>query len=185
MEKIKDRFNSEKIIKNLPKYLFVLFLLWFILAFLINPVVTLFTDTFTVDGELTFTALSKIQKSDRAIKSIWNSFILAFSLIVTVNIVGTFLVLVTEYFEVKGENILRIAYMSTLVFAGIILNNGYLYLYGSNGILTKTLLKIIPNLDPYWFQGFPAVLFVMTFAITSNHMIFLRNAINLNNSHFF
>lgn len=173
----KSKFNYKNIIQNLPKYLFVGFLLWFILAFLINPVVTLFYKTFVIDGSFTFTAFDKIRRSGRALESIKNSFLLAIALSVTVNLVGTFLVLVTEYFEVKGAKILRVAYMSTLVFAGIILNNGYLYLYGPSGILTKALLEISPNLDPYWFQGFPAVLFVMTFAITSNHMIFLRNAI--------
>ena len=36
--------------------------------------------------------------------------------------------------------------------------------------------KIIPSFPIDWFEGFWAVLFVMTFACTSNHMIFLRNA---------
>ena len=32
-------------------------------------------------------------------------------------------------------------------------------------------------MNPTWFSGFNAVLFTMTFACTSNHMLFLRNAI--------
>ena len=34
-----------------------------------------------------------------------------------------------------------------------------------------------PGMNPDWFSGFNAVLFTMTFACTSNHMLFLRNAI--------
>ena len=49
-------------------------------------------------------------------------------------------------------------------------------MYGANGFLTNILVKIIPGMNPKWFEGFDAVLFVMTFSCTSNHMIFLRNA---------
>lgn len=38
-------------------------------------------------------------------------------------------------------------------------------------------MRIIPNLDKGWFVGYWAVLFTMTFAGTSNHIIFLTNAI--------
>ena len=36
---------------------------------------------------------------------------------------------------------------------------------------------MFPNMDRNWFSGFNAVLFTMTFACTSNHALFLRNAI--------
>ena len=50
-------------------------------------------------------AVRKVFKSARALKSLKNSFVLAFTLIVTVNIVGTLSVLFTEYWEIKGANI--------------------------------------------------------------------------------
>ena len=50
-------------------------------------------------------------------------------------------------------------------------------MYGSTGIITKVLLQIFPNLNPNWFTGFGAVLFIMTFSATSNHMMFLTSAI--------
>ena len=71
---------------------------------------------------------------------------------------------------------LRIGYMTTLIYGGIILVSGYKFIYGNNGFLTNIFAKVIPNFPTDWFQGFWAVLFVMTFACTSNHMIFLRNA---------
>ena len=54
---------------------------------------------------------------------------------------------------------------------------GYLFLYDSNGMLTTWLANVIPGFNKDWFSGFRAVLFTMTFACTSNHMLFLRNAI--------
>lgn len=162
---------------RLPLYLFILLVVWFIFTFLLYPNFTILRDTFWVDGEFSLSAVEKITNSSRAMSAIRNSVLLAFVLMVTVNIVGIFIVFATEYFDIKGANILRIGFMSTLVFGGMILNNGYLYVYGGNGILTQALTSVFPNLDPYWFSGFPAVVFVMTFACTSNHMLFLRNAV--------
>ena len=87
-------------------------------------------------------------------------------------------VLITDYFDIKASRLLRIAYMSPLVFGGIILNNGYLYVYGKTGIVTQFLTNIFPSLDPNWFRGAFAVFFVMTFGCTHQYMIFFRNAIN-------
>lgn len=157
--------------------------MWYLVAFLIYPSLTILGDTFFVDGVFTFDVIDKVTNSKRAMKAIGNSIILGITLTVTVNIVGLFIVLVTEYFEVKGAKLLRVIFMSTLVFGGIILNSGYLYIYGQDGILTQFIMKFIPDLNPMWFSGYPAVLFVMTFACTSNHMLFLRNAVSsLDNS---
>ncbi|KAI4449424.1 hypothetical protein C823_003953 [Eubacterium plexicaudatum ASF492] len=51
-------------------------------------------------------------------------------------------------------------------------------MYGEKGLLTKLLLQVFPNMNPSWFVGYGAVVFVMTFACTQNHMMFLKNAIH-------
>ncbi len=106
-----------------------------------------------------------------------NSLKLALALIVTVNIVGVSIVLLTEYFDIKGAKILRLGYMTTLIYSGVALVTGYQFLYDNDGILTTWLVQFFPNMDKMWFSGFGAVLFTMTFACTSNHALFLRNAI--------
>jgi len=108
---------------------------------------------------------------------VWNSLKLAVCLVITVNVVGVSIVLLTEYFDIKGAKILRLGYMTTLIYSGVALVTGYLFLYDSDGILTSWLCGIFPGLNRNWFSGFNAVLFTMTFACTSNHMLFLRNAI--------
>ncbi len=108
---------------------------------------------------------------------VWNSLKLAVCLVVTVNVVGVSIVLLTEYFDIKGAKILRMGYMTTLIYSGVALVTGYLFLYDSDGILTTLLVNAFPGINPNWFSGFNAVLFTMTFACTSNHMLFLRNAI--------
>ena len=91
--------------------------------------------------------------------------------------VGVTLVLITDYFKIFAAKILRLGYMTTLLYSGIILVSGYVFLYGQNGFITNVLVRIFPSLGQDWFSGFWAVLFVMTFAATGNHMIFIRNAL--------
>jgi len=106
-----------------------------------------------------------------------NSLKLAVLLVITVNVVGISIVLLTEYFDIKGAKILRLGYMTTLIYSGVALVTGYQFLYDKDGILTNWLLQFFPNMDRQWFSGFSSVLFTMTFACTSNHALFLRNAI--------
>ena len=108
---------------------------------------------------------------------VWNSLKLAICLVITVNVVGISLVLLTEYFDIKGARILRMGYMTTMIYSGVALVTGYQFLYDSNGMLTQWLVKVFPGMNKQWFTGFSAVLFTMTFACTSNHALFLRNAI--------
>ena len=152
------------------------FFAWFILACLILPNLNLIRQVFFGDGGLTFEPFRKLLKSKRAMKALRNSFILAPTLSLTVGFVGISLVLITEYFDIKGSKILALGYMTTLIYGGIVLVSGYKFIYGDTGVITQMLVKIFPNMNIKWFQGYGAVLFVMTFSCTSNHMIFLRNA---------
>jgi iron(III) transport system permease protein len=86
-------------------------------------------------------------------------------------------VLLTEYFDIKGAKILRLGYMTTMIYSGVALVTGYMFLYANDGILTPLLVNAFPGLSKNWFTGYNAVVFTMTFACTSNHMLFLRNAI--------
>lgn len=128
------------------KALMLLFFAWFILACLVLPNLNLLKTVFFADGNFSTEPIRKLLKSKRAMKALRNSFILAPTLSITVG------------------------------FVGITLVSGYKFIYGSSGFLTKLLVQVFPNMNASWFQGYGAVLFVMTFSCTSNHMIFLRNA---------
>ena len=173
---MKERLN--KFLKGLTpgKLLVTLLFTWFILTCIIIPIIHLLGTIFFADGSVSLDPFRKLLKSKKAMKSLRNSFILGPTLSISVGVVGIFLVLVTEYFDIKGSGILRLGYMTTLLYGGIILVSGYKFIYDSNGFLTNALFKIFPNFNRNWFQGYWAVLFVMTFSCTSNHMIFLRNA---------
>lgn len=86
------------------------------------------------------------------------------------------MVLVVEYFDIKGAKVLRLGYFTTLIYSGVVLVSGYKLIYGETGLMTKVLAFVFPSMDTTWFHGYWAVLFVMTFACTSNHVLFLSNA---------
>lgn len=163
---------------NLPKIFIILIILWFAIAFIILPTISIIASSFYDGSGFSLMAIRKVLNSKRAMTAIKNSLLTGLVLMVTTTIVGVTQVLLTDYFDLKFSKLFRIAYMSPLVFTGVILNSGYLYVYGKTGILTKVLLKIFPNLDPGWFSGAFAVFFVMTFGCTHQYMIFFRNAIN-------
>ena len=175
---LKDLKNlGQKLTSNMPLFIICLLLAWFIITFLIYPNVNLLYETFFVDGSISFTAFERLFASERAMRSLRNSFVLAVSLVVTVNILGTFTVLATEYFDLKFAKILRLGYSTPLIYSGVVLVSGYHFVYGRSGMITNFLVSIFPNMDINWFSGYWAVLFVMTFACTTHHTIFLTNAI--------
>lgn len=170
--------NTKKARSSVPlsTLIFYALIAWFVIAFLIYPNLNVYYEIFFGKGNFSVEPVQKLLSSARAMKSLYNSFILAISLIFTVNLVGIFLVLVVEYFDIKGAKILRLGYFTTLIYSGVVLVSGYKLIYGETGLMTKVLAFVFPSFDTTWFHGYWAVLFVMTFACTSNHVLFLSNA---------
>ncbi len=165
---------------NLGKVFGIAFFVYLFLGFMVLPCLNTITQVFTVkdaSGNIDPLAVIRFFFAGNMPTYVMNSLKLAVCLVITVNIVGISIVLLTEYFDIKGAKILRIGYMTTLIYSGVALVTGYLFLYDSDGILTTWLYGMFPDMDKNWFSGFNAVLFTMTFACTSNHALFLRNAI--------
>ena len=167
-----------------PDFLFrilgVTFFAYLFFGFMLLPCLNTLASIFNVknsSGERDAFAVIHFFLAGSMGKYVWNSLKLAVLLVVTVNIVGISIVLLTEYFDIRGAKVLRLGYMTTMIYSGVALVTGYMFLYASDGILTTALKNAFPGLNSSWFSGFNAVLFTMTFACTSNHMLFLRNAI--------
>lgn len=168
------KFRRDKLSLNILYF----FLAWMVITFLYLPNLNLFNVIFMRDGHLSLSAFGRLFSSTRAIQSLINSFILAITAIITTNIIGIFTVFVTEYFDIKGARILKLGYMTPLIYTGIVLVSGYKFVYGSTGIITKLLVNFFPNMNIEWFTGYVAVAFVFTFAKTSNHLIFLSDSLS-------
>ena len=170
------RPDAAFVVRIIGIVLFAYFFFGFMLLPCLNTLTSIFT-TKNAAGETDPWAVIRFFFAGNMGRYVWNSLKLAICLVVTVNVVGVSIVLLTEYFDIKGANILRLGYMTTMIYSGVALVTGYLFLYDPNGILTTALADAIPGFNRSWFSGFNAVLFTMTFACTSNHALFLRNAI--------
>ncbi len=176
MNRRTSKLSPELILKAFGTAFFV----YLFFGFMLLPCLHTLTQVFTAKnaaGETDPLAVIRFFFAGNMPHFVLNSLKLAVCLVVTVNLVGISIVLLTEYFDIKGAKVLRLGYMTTLIYSGVALVTGYLFLYDSDGILTTWLAQMFPNMDKSWFSGFSAVLFTMTFACTSNHMLFLRNAI--------
>ena len=171
MSKLLKKINPNTLITAVGFLIYM----YFFLGFMIRPCINTLTSIFTASSDPM--AVIKFFLTGNMKDYVWNSLKLALVLVVTVNVVGISIVLLTEYFEIKGAKILRLGYTTTMIYSGVALVTGYSFLYSYDGILTKYLLTINPAFNDRWFMGFKAVVFTMTFACTSNHMLFLRNAI--------
>ncbi len=177
MDKTLTRRFSPELLFRLAGGLFFAYLFFgFMLLPCLNTLASIFT-TKNAAGEIDPFAVIRFFFAGNMGRYVWNSLKLAVCLVITVNVVGVSIVLLTEYFDIKGARILRLGYMTTLIYSGVALVTGYLFLYDSDGILTTLMTNAFPGFNADWFSGFNAVLFTMTFACTSNHALFLRNAI--------
>ena len=166
--------------RTVPKIIGFLLYAYLFLGFMLIPCFNTLASVFATvkpDGTRDPWAVIRFFFAGNMGRYVLNSLKLAVCLVVTVNIVGISIVLLTEYLDIKGARILRLGYMTTMIYSGVALVTGYLFLYDSDGIITTQLVKLFPGINKNWFSGFRAVLFTMTFACTSNHALFLRNAI--------
>ena len=171
-----NSFDAGLIAKVFGLVLFLYLFLGFMVLPCLNTLTSIFT-TKNAQGNTDYLAVIRFFLAGTMPLFVWNSLKLAICLVFTVNVVGISIVLLTEYFDIKGAAILRMGYMTTLIYSGVALVTGYQFLYDSNGMMTTWLAQMFPMMNRQWFSGFNAVLFTMTFACTSNHALFLRNAI--------
>lgn len=174
MEKLSKNYRLRR---NIGFVLIAVVLVWAIFTFLIYPNLSLLGITLFPDGRFDVSPVIQILSSDRVSTALKNSFVLAVCLTVTVNILGIFQIFVLDYYEIKGHKWLNIAYHSPLICNGMVLVTAYNFIFGSQGFLTANLMNLFPDINPYWFQGFGAVLIEMTFAGTSNHIMFVRDSL--------
>lgn len=78
---------------------------------------------------------------------------------------GPLVVLYLQNIGILRGKILKLGYMSSIIYGGIVLGTGYKFVYGSNGLMTKLLTFTFPGMNTDWFNGFWAVIFIMTLPV--------------------
>ena len=140
----KSRFDAAFVVRMIGIVLFAYFFFGFMLLPCLNTITQIFTTTDSA-GNIDPLAVIRFFFAGNMPSYVLNSLKLAVCLVITVNIVGISIVLLTEYFDIKGAKILRLGYMTTLIYSGVALVTGYLFLYDSDGIMTTWLSGIFPT----------------------------------------
>ena len=174
----KNLLSIRSMLKSPLNIVVLIVIAYVLITFLIWPNFSLLLGVFRQNGEWSLDVFSKLFASERAMKSLRNSIILAFALCITVNVVGVFIVLVTRYFDIKGSRILFLGFATPLLYGGVVMVSAYNLIYGSNGYLTNAAARIFPEMDTNWFKGALAVILVMTFSGTGSHLLFLSDSIS-------
>ena len=127
------RPDAAFVVRIIGIVLFAYFFFGFMLVPCLNTLTSIFA-TKNAAGETDPWAVIRFFFAGNMGRYVWNSLKLAICLVITVNVVGVSIVLLTEYFDIKGANILRLGYMTTMIYSGVALVTGYLFLYDPNGI---------------------------------------------------
>ena len=112
-------------------FCFVLFGYLF-LGFMVMPLFNTISQIFSVKnaaGETDYLLVFKFLCEGTMSGFIFNSLKLAVALVLCVNVIGVSIVLLTEYFDIKGAPILRLAYMTPMIYSGVALVAGFQFLY--------------------------------------------------------
>ena len=119
----KRRFSPESVLQIILLILFAYFFFGFMLIPCLNTLTSIF-NVKTADGGRDPWAVIRFFLAGSRPRFVWNSLKLAICLVITVNVVGISLVLLTEYFDIKGARILRMGYMTTMIYSGVALVTG-------------------------------------------------------------
>ena len=139
----KRRFSPELVLRILLLILFAYFFLGFMLVPCLNTLTSIFNEK--TGGVRDPLKVIRFFMAGSMPRFVWNSLKLAICLVITVNVVGISLVLLTEYFDIKGAKILRMGYMTTMIYSGVALVTGYMFLYAGDGMITTLLKNAFPN----------------------------------------
>ena len=115
MNRTLDRkLHPETILRIVGVAFFAYLFFGFMLLPCLNTLTSIF-NTKNAAGERDPFAVIRFFLAGSMGKYVWNSLKLAVLLVLTVNIIGVSIVLLTEYFDIKGAKVLRVGYMTTMI----------------------------------------------------------------------
>lgn len=174
--KEKRNWSAHKILKTVGAALAFLAIAWFVIAFMIAPLAGVFKKAFFADGSFSWKNIQQVLSSKSIQQTIVNTLVMAGLTVLSVNVVGIFQILVTEYFDIKGARFAKMCFFVPLVLTSISLVTGLQFLFNEYGVINSFIKGLIPGFKADWFKGFGAVFFIHTFFFNSYFILFVRTA---------
>ena len=171
---MKQSWSVYRIIKTAAATLAFAAIAWFVLAFMIVPVIKIFQKAFFPDGGFSINNIIKVLSSKSIKQTIWNTLFISVMTVISVNMVGIFQILVTEFFDIKGAGFMRFVFLVPLILTSISLVTGLQFVFNEYSVINVFIQKIFPMFNRAWFKGFGAVFFIHSFFFTSYFILFVR-----------
>lgn len=144
------------------KFAFLLILLWFLVGYVLFPILNVFSQVFTDDtGSFTLTVMSNYLSHPRNIKIIKNTLFLAFSTVFVCSIIGTLLAFYINFRCSKFKTLKHLILLSPMMVPSIIIVVAFIQIYGQTGLLYSIIEKALHiKLPAYNFGGYSGIMLV-------------------------
>lgn len=171
---IRGKWSTYRILKTACSVIAFVIIIWFIAAFMVYPLVSVFRKAFFSNGSLSLKNVRQVLSSKIIQQTIVNTLVMAALTVVAVNVIGIFQILVTEFFDIKGSAFIKYVFFVPLIMTSISLVTGLQFLFNEYSVINTFIKGVFPSFNTGWFNGFGAVLFIHTFFFNSYFILFVR-----------
>ena len=143
--------------KKISKFIIYTPIIWFIIGFVIYPLINTLISGFIVGDSFSFENYIGFLSMENGWTIVKNTFILGISTVLICGIIGTFLALAISLIDLKGKKLLNILLLTPMMIPGVLIVLAFIQLYGESGIVTRL---ISPFLNFGGLKGFSGILFI-------------------------
>lgn len=159
---MRDIIKRQK--KYTVRYLWYAVLLFLLTGYIIAPFFHTLAQAFRTEEGYSFAAFHGYLSNPNQLRVISNTIWMGVCSAVTCGIIGIALAMYMTFLSGKGKKIIHILLLSPMMIPGVITVISFIQLYGESGIFTKGIEYLLHlKSAPYEFQGFGAIIFVITY----------------------
>lgn len=153
--------EKKLLISKIFKGIFYFASLWFLIGFIVLPMINTISQSFETDTGFAFKNYVEYFKNPNNLQVIKQTFLMGFWTVILCGLIGTGLALYMTFVKVKHKSLIHILLLSPMMVPGVIIVIAFIQLYGESGIITKGIeyLLRIPS-GTYTLSGLGGILFI-------------------------
>lgn len=146
----------------LARGVFLLVAIWFLLGFVIAPLLTTVATSLATDGSPSLSGYSSYFADAAQVRSIMNTLEVGVLSVLTCGLVGTALAIYVRFFCKRFVRLIRVLLMVPLMLPGVIIVVAFIQLYGESGLVTSIVKQLFGlTLPP--LAGLGGIVLVITY----------------------
>lgn len=153
--------EKKLLISKIFKGIFYFASLWFLIGFIVLPMINTISQSFETDTGFAFKNYVEYFKNPNNLQVVKQTFLMGFWTVILCGLIGTGLALYMTFVKVKHKRLIHILLLSPMMVPGVIIVIAFIQLYGESGIITKGIeyLLRIPS-GTYTLSGLGGILFI-------------------------